>query len=144
MLSLPSGAVHGRVDVAGARAVVDGAIVVDLLRGLSGLPEAAQAATIAVARDEDVDLREVDVLVPVGDRVVPLTPAFATDGTVDLEVRAHDGRTWRVTVGQEPLDVARRESCAKEPVAGTRWVAAPPEPMSPWRQAGGPLVPVLR
>ncbi len=140
VLSLPSGAVHGRVSVAEAIAVIDAAashqVVLDRLRGQSGFPEPHQVAAIEVMRTEGIDRDDaLDVLRVVAERVtpVPVGQSFAADSaTVEAEVRHVDGRAWRAVLMRVPLSETRRESCAKQSVDGFAWECASLVSTTPW------------
>lgn len=140
MLSLPSGAVHGRVDGQAAREVIDLAtrheVLVDRLRGLSGFSPAFQVAAIGVmraeglARDDDLDVLRI-----VNGRAIPVKPGAPhadVTATVAAEVRHTDGRSWRATVERVPLAEDRRESCSKEPVSGFAWECTALAATTPW------------
>lgn len=140
LLTLPSGAVHGRVDAQQARTVIERAprheVVIDRLRGLSGLTPAFQVAQIAVMRACDVARDDaLDVLRVVEGRVVPLKPGLPADDASDVaetEVRHVDGRTWRARIERVALAEDRRESCGKDPVPGVRWECTSLSPGIPW------------
>ena len=138
MLTLPSGAVHGRVSAAQARSIIAQAdraeIPLEAYRGRSGLPSALQAVGIAARRRFDIrGIDDIDVLRVVGDRAVPMpahTPLEA--GEITCEVRHRDGRAWRTSVRQEPQGQLRPESCGKEPVIAHRWQVADFTPVPNW------------
>jgi hypothetical protein len=115
---LPAGTLHGRLDVAGAAALLDasdrGATVVAGSRGRSTWPAPAQVAELAVrdAADEDsLDALDVPTCQPAGDH------AWA------VVVTHTDGRRWEVRVASEETDVVRRESCRKGAIPLRRWTA---------------------
>jgi len=116
LLSLPSGAVYGRL----------------------GPSEAHQVAAIAVMRSEGLDRDDqLDVLKVVSGRAVPVPVGrpLAVDAgadTVEAEVRHVDGRSWRAVMTRIPLSGTRRESCAKEPVAGVSWECTSLLPAPAW------------
>jgi hypothetical protein len=140
-LTLPLGAVHGRLDVDSALTVfenaVTGRVVLDRLRGRTGLVPAHQVAAIEVQRRwgiEDADA--LDVLPVTNDvarsvRPPARTPDVAT--TVEAEVRHVDGRAWRAVLAQVPLERDRLESCGKDPVPGTLWTCVDVVDFTPWR-----------
>jgi hypothetical protein len=137
-LSLPSGAVHGRLDTAEAAALLQrhesGRVLVDHLRGRSGLLAPCQSADAAVRRLAGVDgVDDLDVLRVVDDRVVPASGGVVEVDVAQTEVRHRDGRAWRVDVVRVPLTRPRAESCGAEPVAGAAWVAREPVPVTPWQ-----------
>jgi hypothetical protein len=137
-LSLPSGAVHGRLDTADAaeflRRHEEGRVWIDHLRGRSGFLAPCQAASGAVRRLTGIDgVDDLDVLRVLDGRVVP-----ASDGLVEVdealtEVRHRDGRSWRVEVERVTLDRARAESCGGEPVPAAAWVARQVTSIDPWQ-----------
>jgi hypothetical protein len=139
-LTLPSGAVHGRLDLATASAVLEraplGEVVLDSLRGRSSLMPPCQVATIEVQRRYSVPvLDDLDVLRVVDDRVVPMLPGSTLppgQRHVAAEVRHRDGRAWRATLVARDLDRLRLESCGKEPVTGIAWTCVELEATSPW------------
>jgi hypothetical protein len=137
-LSLPSGAVHGRVDTAIADDLLarheTGRVVIDNLRGRSGLLAPCQAAAGAVRELTGVDgVDDLDVLRVVDDRVVPASGGVVEVDVARTEVRHRDGRAWRVEVVRVPLDRPRAESCGAEPVAAASWVAREVAPVTPWQ-----------
>lgn len=113
---LPSGTLHGRVDVARAgallRAAARGETVLEGSRGRSTWTGPAQAAELAVRRQEGIlalDAVTVTQPVPAGDRSW-------------LSVVTHaDGRAWRVTTVSRDTGETRPESCgaALRPVVHT-------------------------
>lgn len=137
-LSLPSGAVHGRLDQVAAADLLDrhetGRVVIDHLRGRSGLLAPCQSAAGAVQHLTGVDgVDELDVLRVVDDRAVPAAGGVVEVDVAQTEVRHRDGRAWRVVVERVPLDRTRAESCGAEPVAGAAWVAREVVPVAPWQ-----------
>jgi hypothetical protein len=109
-VTLPSGAVHGRLDTGSATrllaATERGETVLESLRGRSTWPPPAQAAEHAVrlaTGERDADALRVD-----------------DDGVV---VRHRDGRVWRVDVRQEEVADVRPESCGKAALPVHAWVA---------------------
>lgn len=103
MAVLPHGLWLGRVPATAAAEVVAaiaaGRMPVDLLRGRAGLQPAAQAAEIALRREEGID--GVDALCV--DRV--------TDGLVELS--APGGGRWALEVRHEPTGRVRPLSCGR-------------------------------
>jgi hypothetical protein len=137
-LSLPSGAVHGRLDTADAAALLrrheEGRVVIEHLRGRSGLLAPCQVAAGAVRVLTGADgVDDLDVLRVVDDRAVPASGGVVEVDVAQTEVRHRDGRAWRVEVHRVPLERARAESCGKEPVAGAAWVAREVTPVAPWQ-----------
>lgn len=128
-LTLPSGAVHGRLDRASGAELIrrstQGQVVIDQLRGQSGFPPAFQVAAAAVMREiGDVHGDRLDVLRVVRHRPVPPMPGMPLDPdatAIEAEVRHRDGRAWRADLKQVPLPRPRLESCAKPLVPGTAW-----------------------
>lgn len=139
-LTLPSGAVHGRLDRAKAIAVLDramvGEVVLDSLRGRSSLIAPHQAAAIEVQRRFAVRLLDdLDVLRYLDGRAVPVSPSKGVDESARLvtaEVRHPDGRAWHATVAARDLERARLESCGKDPVPGIAWTCLAVDPAPPW------------
>jgi hypothetical protein len=138
-LSLPSGTVHGRLDVEQAREVLSrqeaGTVLPEQMRGRSCFPEPLQAADIAVRRAEGiVGCDDLDVLVVRDDRAVPVALGWAVPtGSVELEVRHVDGRAWRVSVQHATDAAVRPESCGAEPGPVHAWKASDPVTTTPWR-----------
>lgn len=141
-LTLPSGVVHGRLDVDSALAVryraATGAVVTGHARGRSCLPAPLQVADLETQTRYGVeDAGQLDVLVVRDGVAIPVSPALGLvigeESTVDVEVRHADGRAWRGSVVSSALERARLESCGKEPVAASTWSCAGLEPMEPWR-----------
>jgi hypothetical protein len=134
-VSLPSGAVHGRLADSQAaellQATREGRVLPGRLRGRSALTGAEQAAEHAVRVAEGIHgVDDLDVLQVVGGRVVPAVSV--APGDQELEVRHRDGRTWRLTVVRQQLDGLRAESCGGEPIAAEAWRAGPVAPGLPW------------
>ncbi len=105
---LPAGTLHGHLDVAAAgallRAAERGTTVVEGSRGRSTWAAPAQAAELAVRKEEGVlglDVLEVACHDSTGER------------SWSAEVRHRDGRSWLVTVTAEESEVLRAESCGK-------------------------------
>ena len=129
VLTLPSGSVHGRLDIAQAREVVrlstTREVVVDRLRGQSALVAPFQVAAIEVMRlIGETRADQVDVLRLIGGRAVPMPPGNDLDHAITevvAEVRHRDGRAWRASLKQASLERLRLESCEKTAVHGTTW-----------------------
>ena len=124
-LTLPSGAVHGRVGPDEARDFLQRTMVDEVLpsrfRGRTCYPAPFQVAGAYVRRVMDVDAAtELDVQRVVAGKAVPAHPTAAIFETVArAEVKAQDGRVWRLLVEQHEVD--RIESCGAEPTVGTTW-----------------------
>lgn len=117
-LLLPDGAVHGRLTVDAARALLlpDRPVhdSIGSLRGMSHLRADHQVADIAVRRDHGIPTTTRLTVESAGD-----------DLSRDCTVRHPDGRTWQVHL-VKASGKARAESCGKEPVPSQWWgVAAP-------------------
>ena len=112
---LPFGSVHGRLTIDGARnllaAAQQGRCDVDSLRGLSHLPQDAQAADIAVRRSASIDSLDHLAIETSGDETQR-----------ECTVRHPDGRTWSVTL-RRVSGGERPESCGKEPLLSQWWAA---------------------
>lgn len=137
-LTLPSGLVHGRLADVDTSEIVEAAArndaLIDSLRGRSCFPEPMQAAEIAVRRLAGIRAGDVlDVLLVSGERVLPVELGWAVPiGSVLLEVRHVDGRSWRVTVAHESTGAERAESCGKDPLPVHSWVASGVTPVADW------------
>ena len=140
-LTLPSGAVHGRLDVESVLRVVEGApdgrVVLAHLRGRSALTAPLQVAATAAQRQwavEDVDALDVLHVVDGSPRAVrpPMAP-LEDDAPVVAEVRHADGRSWRAVVTPRALERERMESCGKSPVPGIRWECGDLVSVDDWR-----------
>lgn len=105
---LPSGTLHGRLDVTAATDVLlasaRGETVLSGSRGRSTWPPPAQVAELAV-RDET---GEASLAALVVDAPTPT----GTDAWL-VDVRHIDGRSWRALVEARESDVERPESCGK-------------------------------
>jgi hypothetical protein len=141
-LSLPTGVVHGRLDLDTAMAVRrrarDGRTVLEKARGRSSLPQPLQVAVIEVQRRFDVEeIDDLDALVVRGVAARPTTPAsvaaLSAERSVEVEVRHADGRAWGATVLARALDRDRLESCGKEPVPGMTWSCVRLDTAPNWR-----------
>ncbi len=137
-LSLPSGAVHGRLDTTDAAELLErhesGRVLIGHLRGRSGFLAPCQAADGAVRSLAGVDsVDDLDVLRVVDGRVVPASGDVVEVDVAHTEVRHLDGRAWRVVVERVPLDRPRAESCGAEPVAGAAWIVSSVTPSDPWQ-----------
>jgi hypothetical protein len=137
-LSLPSGAVHGRLATEQAADLLrlhdEGRVVVDHLRGRSGFLAPCQSAAGAVRQREGIDgVDDLDVLRIVDGRAVPASDGLVEVTTAHTEVRHRDGRAWRVEVDRVSLDRERAESCGGEPVAVAAWVARQVTQAAPWQ-----------
>lgn len=137
-LSLPSGAVHGRIDTADAADLLlhheSGRVLIGNLRGRSGFLAPCQSAAGAVRALTGTDgVDDLDVLRVVDGRAVPASGGVVELDVAQTEVRHLDGRAWRVDVERVPLDRPRAESCGAEPVAGAAWVARSVTPVDPWQ-----------
>jgi hypothetical protein len=115
---LPSGMMHGQVDVDTAgiilTAAADGHAVLSGLRGRSAWTKPGQVAEIAVR--ESIDEDRLDVLSVTGQSVT-------VDGH-EMTVGHIDGRVWTVRVIAATADPPRPESCGKEPYDMTILTAA--------------------
>lgn len=139
-LTLPLGAVHGRLDVESALRVHEGAgryeADLDHLRGRSSLLPPSQVAAIEVQRTYGLD--DVDAL-----DVLRVTDGVARAGrpplsmpetvrSVELEVRHIDGRAWHASIVARALERDRLESCGKEAVPGVAWTCVALVPVVDW------------
>lgn len=116
VLSLPSGAVYGRVDADDVVAILDheavGALALPGLRGRSYLSPACQAAEIYIRHHAQVDRLDALTIDP---------PPSADADTQAVDVRHVDGRSWRVTIQRATLPGKRAESCLGEPMPVHGW-----------------------
>lgn len=115
LVLLPSGLTYGRVDAAGARAILAaaaaGRVVVDGLRGRSGHDAVSQVAEVAVRQQLDTGAADL---------------AVTADGP-DAKVRHRDGRVW--TVSTEVVQMpARPASCGAAAKPVTVIAASAPRP----------------
>ncbi|MGZ4537000.1 MAG: sucrase ferredoxin [Nocardioidaceae bacterium] len=113
---LPSGHLHGRLDVDRAFALLEAAdrgdTVLEGSRGRSTWPAAAQVAELAVrTATGEVALSALTVL----------AHAATAEHRWLVDVGHADGRRWRVEVRSEPTDVDRKESCLKAAKPLRRW-----------------------
>lgn len=137
-LSLPSGAVHGRLPASRAADLVEAVardeVVLDCLRGRSALPAPLQAADIAVrASIAEAAAGSVDVLLVTSERAVMTGHDWqASSPIVEVEARHADGRAWRARVRREDSGISRPESCGKEPVSLLHWVVDDVVPTRHW------------
>ena len=137
-LTLPSGAVHGRLRADQASDLLmrldEDRVLIDHLRGRSGFLAPCQAAAGAVRRETGIDgVDDLDVLRVVDGRAVPASDGIVEVNTASTEVRHRDGRAWQVTVDRVPLDRSRAESCGAEPSAVAAWVARAVVPAPAWQ-----------
>ena len=136
-LSLPSGAIHGRLAPGDGVDLLDrtdaGRVRVDLLRGRSCFPGPLQAAEVAVRATEGIDaVADLDVLVRVSGRTLPAPVAWTPEADqATAEVRHRDGRAWLVEVHRRDLPQPRPESCGKEALTAHTWTCSPPVPLPP-------------
>ena len=140
-LTLPSGAVHGRLDLDSALAVrrraAENAVVLDHLRGRSSLLPPFQVAAIEVQRRMSVeDIDDLDVLRVVDGVARPVNAGGVlseADRQVEAEVRHVDGRSWRLSLVARALERLRLESCGKEPLPGIAWSCVGVSETAGWR-----------
>ncbi len=138
MLTLPSGAVHGRLTLESAQEVLKrslhGEIHLDHYRGRSGLAAPLQAVAIEARRRFDfAGTDDIDVLRVINGKAVPITPCLTiADDAVDAEVRHHDGRAWRAIVTHAAAQGSRPESCGKDPAPIRAWVVTDLQPVPDW------------
>lgn len=124
-LTLPSGAVHGRVTADEARdflqRTMQDQVLPNRFRGRTCYPAPFQVAGAYVRRVMDVDAAtELDVQRVVAGKAVPAHPTAAIfESVARAEVKAQDGRMWRLLVEQH--DVDRVESCGADAVLGSTW-----------------------
>lgn len=116
-LTLPHGAVHGRLSAEGAgdfwHRTRHRLVNLDHLRGMSCHQSAVQAADLAVRRLAAVDA---------------IADLESTSSAREAVVATHrDGRQWQVSVAQTDLDLVRPESCGAEPTRARAWRAVPVE-----------------
>ncbi|MDO8731072.1 MAG: sucrase ferredoxin [Actinomycetota bacterium] len=139
ILTLPSGSVHGRLDVAAAiemRAeAAQGRVLLTGFRGRSAYPAPLQVAGIAVRDAFDVRGQDaIDVLRVVNGKAVPApTSVVFIDDRMETEVRHTDGRSWRVAVQRAQLPGLRAESCTKLPESIFVWNVRELEQIADWR-----------
>ncbi len=137
-LTLPSGAVHGRLPVLRAADLIEAAardeVLVEHLRGRTALPAPLQAADVALRQSiAEPAAAAIDVLVMTSERAVATGHDWRPSTTVvDVEVRHADGRAWRTQVRREDTGANRPESCSKEPVPLLHWVVDDLVPTRHW------------
>ena len=119
---LPSGTLHGRVDVALAgellRTAARGATVLEGSRGRSTWPGPAQAAELELRRQEGI----------LGlDSLVVLAHEQLAEHRWETDLQHSDGRRWRVETEARTADTERAESCGKalKPMTYTTGVVVP-------------------
>ena len=104
---LPTGYAYGRLDVASASGLLDGAgVVTSGCRGRSTWQPAGQVAELAVRErtgESDSDALWVEVL------------GAAVDGERLVTVTHRNGTSWRVVVAEREVGPARKASCAAAP-----------------------------
>ena len=129
-LDLAAGLVYGRVGPADAAPLVrahrEGRVVRHLLRGAMHRTPSAQAAEAALREHLDED--RLAALTLLGETPGATGGCTSTwrHGTTDAPAdhpAADGGRSWRVTVVEEPL-AARPASCGKAAEAASAWRAA--------------------
>jgi hypothetical protein len=112
---LPAGTLHGRLDVAGAdallRAAAGGETVLHGSRGRSTWPAPAQAAELAV--------REAHGVLGLDDLVVTRHDETG-ERCWTTEIVHRDGRRWQIEVEARESEVRRAESCGK-PLRPLAW-----------------------
>ena len=136
-LSLPSGAVHGRLAVEQAADLRlrndEDRVAIENLRGRSGFLAPCQAAAGAVRRLSGADgVDDLDVLRVIDGRAVPVSDGIVEVNSAVTEVRHRDGRAWRVLVERVALEQSRAESCGAEPVPVHAWQVTSLEPAAAW------------
>ena len=127
-LSLPSGAVYGRLDVDDVLRIRndDARRNVSTLnyRGRTAFPQPLQVAEIAIRDMAGVLDRDVlDVLLIRDGRAIPVKPGgpLPDAAALQLEVRHVDGRSWQVAVCREALPTGRAESCGGDQLDALVW-----------------------
>lgn len=137
-LTLPSGAVHGRMGSDAAadvlRATAAHQVLPRHLRGRTSLPAPLQAAEVALRQMiVEAGSDAIDVLVCTPERPIPVGPDWVPAlGECDVEIRHIDGRTWRARVRQVERDAARRESCGGDLLPLREWQVSSVEPGPNW------------
>jgi hypothetical protein len=118
---LPTGHLHGRLDVQSAthllRAADRGRTVLAGSRGRSTWPAPAQVAELAV-REETGEMGLAAVWVASHEQT--------SEYTWTAQVAHDDGRRWQVVVESVETDVERAESCGKNLKPLRRWTATRP------------------
>lgn len=137
-LTLPSGAVHGRIRPEDAaelvRAISANQVLPIHLRGRTCLPAPLQAAEVALRQMiDEAGADAMDVLVFTPERPIPVGPDWVPSrGECDVEIRHIDGRTWRTRVRQVERDAQRRESCGGDLMPLREWQVSALEPGPHW------------
>lgn len=138
-VSLPSGAVHGRLPVDAPDTVLarlsHGQVWPEHLRGRSCLPPALQAVDAAVRGHEEVTgADDLDILLVRDERTLPVEPGWsAPDKALLVEARHADGRAWRADVHRVAVTGLRAESCGAEPGPVAAWTVSGLVEAPPWR-----------
>lgn len=141
VLSLPCGAVFGRLTVDDALAVYSDSqlshLPLDNYRGRSCFTHPLQVAEIVVRQSLGIYERDVlDALRVIDGRPVPMPVMAALPGvgsSLVAEVRHVDGRAWQVNLRREELAEPRAESCGVEPTKVFTWRSVGVAAVTPWQ-----------
>ena len=140
VMSLPCGAVFGRLTVDNAIEIFSGSqqllLTPDNYRGRTCYSPPLQVAEIAVRQNMGIFERDVlDVLRVIDDRALPM-PALAqlpgVGESLVAEVRHEDGRAWQVNLRCEELTQPRPKSCGSEPTTAAIWRSVGLAEATPW------------
>ena len=143
VMSLPCGAVFGRLTVDNAIEVFSGSqrclLTLENYRGRTCYSPPLQVAEIAVRQHMGIYERDVlDVLRVIDDRALPM-PALAQLPAVGeslvAEVRHEDGRAWQVNLRCEELAQPRPQSCGVEATNAAIWRSVGLTEAKPWHHA---------
>ena len=140
VMSLPGGAVFGRLDLPAALDVFSQSrsltLTLENYRGRTCFTSPLQVAEIVVRQNAGIYGRDVlDALRVIDGRALPM-PAMAAvpNGQSSLvsEVRHTDGRAWQVNLRREELSQPRPKSCGIDPTTAIIWRSVGLAEVTPW------------
>ncbi|MDA3022635.1 MAG: sucrase ferredoxin [Actinomycetota bacterium] len=140
VMSLPGGAVYGRLTAAAALTVFVNShaltLTLDNFRGRTCFAQPLQVAEITVRQSAAIYERDVlDVLRVIDGRALAMPPMAELPGlgsSLVAEVRHADGRAWRVNLRREELAQSRPKSCGQEHTTANIWRSTGVAQVAPW------------